>query len=116
MMNLTIEALSNAAAIMLAEAIVRVLDSRLHKRIHLGEEILVKGSLSKALKLDQTLSLLNSSHTERRQRGLHQLAELWQTLSQSTKLRCFSLLNWYEPHDLPWDDPRSNRKPHIEDK
>jgi hypothetical protein len=112
-MDIDIHTLNKEAQLMLVEGLTKVLDSRTHKRVVMGDEITVKGSLSKALKLPNVCAMLNSSHTQRQENGHQQLAEIWSTLSPSTKERTLALLGWYEPKDLPWDDPRSNRKPQI---
>lgn len=95
----------------LADAITEVLDSRLHRRVHMGEEILVKGSLSRALHLPELRKKLYSHQTSRQQVGKDELIQLWQTLSDNTRQSVLERLHWYEPEKLDWDDPRSNRKP-----
>lgn len=95
----------------LAGAIHAVLDSRLHRRVHLGEEILVKGSLSRALHLPEIRKRLNAVNEARQQQAVNELTRLWQTLSETTRQTVIERLEWYEPDQLDWDDPRSNRKP-----
>jgi len=110
-MEIAIETLHHSLAIELVDSLKDVLDSRLHKRVYLGEEFLVKGSLSRALKIDSIKRLLNSPSIIRQEKGLEMLSLLWSTLSQATKERTLSRLGWYEPKHLKWDDPRSNRLP-----
>ena len=97
----------------LAQAIVDVLDSRTHKRIHLGDPVTVKGSLSKALKLPDIQRRLDSTHSDRQLSGKNMLAELWETLSPETQAKTLNQLDWYDPKSLSWDDPRSNRYPDL---
>ncbi|HEY9033850.1 MAG TPA: hypothetical protein VIN71_07935 [Pseudomonadales bacterium] len=108
---LAIEQLDMTALAELAVAITAVLDSRTHRRKYLGEEILVKGSLSKALHLPDIQRRLQSSREEKRQQGRDELARLWQSLSPATRDAVITQLGWYDPHQLDWDDPRSNRRP-----
>lgn len=91
--------------------LIRVLDSRLHRRVHLGEEIWVKGSLSQALHLPEILKQLHSKQLKRQQAAIQQLASVWYSLSLRTRLKVAERMHWYDPKTLQWDDPRSNRMP-----
>ena len=95
----------------LVNALEDVLDSRTHKRDHLGEEIIVKGSLSKALKIPELKRTLSRSNDALQKQGLEQLSTLWTTLSDSTKQATLDKSGLYEPNELNWDDSRSNRRP-----
>ncbi len=112
-MDIDIRAFNVEAVRQLAQALQQVLDSRTHKRIYLGDEIRVKGSLSKALKLPEIIRTLNSPHHERQIKAQDAIAELWATLSPSTQEHTLEKLNWYEPNALDWEDPRSNRRPSL---
>lgn len=115
-MDIDIRAFNVDAVRQLAQALQQVLDSRTHKRVYLGDEIMVKGSLSKALKLPEIIRTLNSPHLERQSKAQDALAELWATLSAQTQEHTLEKLNWYEPKALSWEDPRSNRRPVLGSK
>ncbi len=112
-MDIDIRAFNVDAVRQLAQALQQVLDSRTHKRVYLGDEITVKGSLSKALKLPDIIRALDSPQHERQNKAQDALAELWATLSPNTQQHTLEKLNWYEPKDLNWEDPRSNRRPAL---
>lgn len=95
----------------LVNALEQVLDSRTHKREHLGEEIIVKGSLSKALKIPELKRTLSRKNIEIQQQGMDDLLVLWSTLSEQTKQSSLNIAGLYEPKQLHWDDLRSNRRP-----
>lgn len=109
--QLDIDALDIEALRELLVAVIAVLDSRMHKRKHLGEEILVKGSLSQALHLPDLQKRLNAVNEEKQNRAREDLASVWQSLSTATRQAVIEQLGWYDPHELDWDDPRSNRRP-----
>lgn len=94
-----------------ATTLETVLNRRTHRRIIMGEDVIVSGSLSKALKLPQLILQLQSPQTRKKQQASEQLQTIWQTLSESTQLAVQQELNWYDPKALDWDDPRSNRNP-----
>ena len=98
-----------------AQVLEDVLSERTHKRVHLGEEIVVKGSLAKALKLPKLLKDLSSNKANIQEAAKDQFITLWTTLSQSTKDAVIRRVDWYDPQELDWDDPRSNRKPITEE-
>lgn len=97
----------------LIASLIEVLDSRVHKKVHLGEEVLVKGSLSRALHLPETSRKLNSPRMDKQLQGKDELIMVWETLSMPTRQAVFEQLGWYDPSELDWDDPRSNRKPPL---
>ena len=111
-MNVVIDALDANSALQLAEALESVLDKRTHKHNHLGDEIVVKGSLSKALKLPDLIKHLASTE-KKRLLAKERLSEIWYSLSANTRAKAFDAAGLYEPKALDWDDPRSNRKPII---
>lgn len=95
----------------LADALIAVLDSRLHRRVHMGETIWVKGSLSQALQLPEIRRRLHLTSESRQQQAKESFNHVWHTLSDTTRDNVLKKLEWYEPEALPWDDPRSNRRP-----
>lgn len=107
----TISDFSLEAQIELLDGIEQVLDNRMHKRKVMGEDVLVKGSLSKALRIPEIRRKLASRNSTRQHKGTLALAELWATLSPVTQQSVLALISWYDPSTLEWDDPRSNRRP-----
>ena len=95
----------------IAAALEQTLDERTHKRDYLGEAIIVKGSLSKALKLPEIKRTLARQSHDLQQQGIDQLTTLWLTLSEPTRKNTLNRAGLYEPEELSWDDPRSNRRP-----
>lgn len=108
-MLIDITALDDANMLQLCDALIRVLDARVHRRIHLGKEVFVKGTLSNALKLPQLHAQLQTKQAKRRDAAKEAFAAIWQTLSEKTQIKTFDCVNWHDPKTLPWDDPRSNR-------
>lgn len=100
----------------LLELSIGVLNKRTHKRIVLGEEITVPGSLSVALNLPTLLSRMKSRHKNRQTDARNKFIDIWPSLSDETRSQVLNQINWYESNKLPWDDPRSNRKfTHLKD-
>ena len=97
----------------LVTLLIEVLDSRMQKKVIMGEEVLVKGSLSKALQLPAIARHLESPRTDKQQQGKDELVQIWETLSPVTRDAVIRQLGWYDPAELDWDDPRSNRKPPL---
>ena len=112
-MILDISQLNIEATRVFAQALEGVLDSRTHKRNYLGDEVIVKGSLSKALKLPEIIHKLQRNNESAQQQAQEQLEILWLTLSEETKTSVLEKAGWYQTDDLTWDDPRSNRHPKI---
>ena len=106
-----IHSLNIETARVLLNALEYVLDSRTHKRDHLGEEIIVKGSLSKALKVPELKRTLSRSNETTQKQGIDQLSTLWLTLSDTTQQAALDKAELYDPKKLNWDDLRSNRRP-----
>lgn len=94
-----IENLDEATVLKLSEALLYVLDSRLHKHTRLGKEVMVKGSLSQALKLPQLIKDLGS-HRTKREAAQERFAEIWPTLSMNTRKRSLEQAQFFEPKDL----------------
>ena len=111
-MRFDIDQLDDAGLLNLANALLFVLDARTHKHNHLGQEIIVKGSLSKALKLPDIISQLAST-TKKRESARDRFVDIWYTLSSLTCDRAMEKAGIYQPKDLDWDDPRSNRHPNV---
>ncbi len=96
-----------------ALALEQTLADRIHvKRVH-GVEFVRPGSLGQALGLPRIIHLLQHRSSRQRQKGIDELDELWSTLSHTTRTKVRDRLGWYDPHDLEWDDPRSNRFPKL---
>ena len=96
-----------------AQAIEAALNRRRHHHIIMGENVVVQGSLAKALKLPELIKKLRSPQAIKRDLAAEQLESIWQSLSQATQEHVKQELNWYDPKDLTWDDPRSNRNPTL---
>lgn len=112
--DIDIESLDDQTALCLTQALESVLDARTHKHNHLGQEIVVKGSLSKALNLPEIIKHLSSSQNKRLQ-AKDRLDEVWSSLSSNTCQRALEVAGLYQPQGLDWDDPRSNRYPNFEE-
>ncbi|OZG72029.1 hypothetical protein BTA51_18080 [Hahella sp. CCB-MM4] len=100
-------------ALQAAQALQQVLAARTHRKKIWGQEIVVPGQLGEALKLPTIVSQLSGKIAKRRDKGLEQFKELWDTLSDSTRREVLTVIGWYDPEDLDWDDKRSNRRPTI---
>ncbi len=113
-----IEKLNRSQLAACLTALIHVLNQRKHVRVIMGKEVLVEGSLSKALKLPELLKQINSVHRAKQDKAILQFIEIWPTLSETTRELSINALGWYEPNDLEWDDPRSNKKTRLsgEDK
>ncbi len=100
-------------ALQAAATLQQVLAARTHKKKIWGQEIIVPGQLGEALKLPTIISRLSSKVSKRRDRGLEQFRDLWDTLSYSTRKDVLTHIGWYDPNDLDWEDKRSNRRPSL---
>jgi len=100
-----------AAALVLEE----VLADRKHvKRVH-GIEFETPGTLGNAIGVPRIVSMLRHRSAARQDEGLAALRTLWATLSERTRGKVLESLGWYDPRELDWDDPRSNRYPLVSD-
>ncbi len=96
-----------------AEALQAVLASRVHvKRVH-GQEFVTPGTLGEAVGLPRILHMLEGRSSSRREQGLTEFRLLWDTLSANTCEAVLERVGWYDPRELDWEDPRSNRQPSL---
>ena len=100
-------------ALQAAATLQQVLAARTHKKKMWGHEIIVPGQLGEALKLPTIIARLSSKVAKRRDQGLDQFRDLWDTLSFSTRKEVLTHIGWYDPEDLDWEDKRSNRRPSL---
>ena len=96
-----------------ALALQEVLARRTHRRKYLGQVYVVPGKLGEALKLPTIIAKLQSKVVARRDAGLEDFQELWETLSLPTREAVLKEIDWYDPRELSWDDKRSNRRPVV---
>ena len=99
------------SALNAAETLQRVLASRTHKRKVLGEERIVPGQLGEALGLPDIIHRLQSRNGPVRNEAAERFEAIWDTLSERSRKRVREELGWYDPRELDWEDPRSNRLP-----
>lgn len=100
-----------ASALAAAVALRTVLAQRTHRKKYMGQELVVPGQLGDALRLPRIINQLQSKQERRRIEGLDQFQTLWLTLSDGTRHQVLEAIGWYDPHDLDWEDKRSNRRP-----
>lgn len=105
------EDFDTASALAAATALQEVLARRTHRKKYLGQELVVPGQLGSALQLPRIVNQLQSKQERRRLEGLEAFQTLWLTLSDPTRHQVQEAIGWYDPHDLDWDDKRSNRRP-----
>lgn len=98
-------------ALSAAQALQHVLARRTHKRKVLGEECIVPGQLGEALGLPAVIHRLQSRSGRVRSDAGERFEAIWASLSESSRKRVRDELGWYDPRDLDWEDPRSNRRP-----
>ena len=96
---------------MAAQALQAVLARRTHRKKVLGEERIVPGQLGEALGLPSLCRQLNSRRPATRQQAVERFGAIWSSLSESSRRRVREALGWYDPRELDWEDPRSNRRP-----
>ncbi|RMF17220.1 MAG: hypothetical protein D6758_06740 [Gammaproteobacteria bacterium] len=112
-MDEQIPELTPELALEMAQALQKVLRSRRYKRRVMGQIVTVPGQLDEALRLPAVMQLLKSRVLRRREAGLERFELIWDSLSEATRQATLEALGWYDPDSLPWDDPRSNRRPPI---
>lgn len=96
-----------------AHALDVILARRTRVKVVLGEERVVPGTLGEAIKLPAIIARLDSRSSTSRSRGLEDFRQLWDTLSVQTTREVLKEIGWYEPAELDWEDPRSNRRPDL---
>ncbi|XOZ33527.1 hypothetical protein ACMDCT_15185 [Halomonadaceae bacterium KBTZ08] len=102
---------SEESALSAAEALQQVLARRTHKRRVLGEERIIPGQLGEALGLPDIIQRLQSRNGPVREKALARFEAIWETLSERSRQRVRLEVGWYDPRELDWEDPRSNRRP-----
>jgi len=100
-----------ATALAAATALQDVLARRTHRKKYMGQELVVPGQLGEALQLPRIINQLQSRQERRRLDGLDAFQTLWLTLSEGTRRQVLDAIGWYDPHELDWEDKRSNRRP-----
>lgn len=96
---------------MAAETLQQVLSRRTHRKTVLGAERIVPGQLGQALGLPELCRQLNSRRPANRKWAVERFQSIWVSLSESSRRKVRTALGWYDPRELDWDDPRSNRRP-----
>ncbi len=109
----TSDQFDTGTALKAALALKKTLARRTHVKLVNGEERVVPGTLGEAIGLPGMISRLESRSSPQRDRGLEDFRTLWTTLSPQTTRKVLEAIGWYEPKDLDWDDPRSNRRPDL---
>lgn len=107
------EDFDEALALQAALALRKIFAQRTHVKLVHGEERVVQGTLGEAVRLPSTISLLGHRSAKQREKGLGEFRRLWDTLSSHTCRKVLDAIGWYEPKDLDWEDPRSNRRPDL---
>lgn len=98
-----------------ATALKTILARRTHIKVIFGEEHRVPGTLGKAVNLPGITRRLENRSSKQREQGLDEFRALWDTLSARTCRAVLEAIGWYDPHDLEWDDKRSNRQADVSD-
>lgn len=98
-------------ALMAAQALQSVLSRRTHRKKVLGEERIVPGQLGDALGLPALCKQLASRRPGTRERAVERFEAIWASLSEGSRRQVRKKLGWYDPRELDWEDPRSNRRP-----
>jgi hypothetical protein len=105
------EDFDDETALMAAQALQTVLSRRTHRKKVLGEECIVPGQLGEALGLPRLCKQLKSRRHRVRQDAVERFDAIWSSLSESSRRKVRQALGWYDPRELDWEDPRSNRRP-----
>ncbi|MCK5880900.1 MAG: hypothetical protein KAG18_03430, partial [Sinobacterium sp.] len=102
-------------AIICLESLIKVLDQRRHTRVVMGKEIIVGGTLSKALKLPELLKQTRSIQSAKREQALERFVDIWPTFSAKTRQLSLAKCDWYNPEDDEDDEPSSFDKDYYSD-
>lgn len=105
------EFFNTETALQAAQSLEVVFARRTHRRKFMGQVVIVPGQLGDVLRLPHIIEKLQSKSGKRRQSGLEAFQTLWDTLSEHTKEQALREIGWYNPHELDWEDQRSNRRP-----
>ena len=81
------------------ESLIYVLNQRTHTRVVMGKNIVVGGSLAKALKLPELLKQIQSVQALKKQAAVERFQEIWPTLSLPTRTQALKKCGWDEPDD-----------------
>lgn len=108
---MTTEDFDHDSALEAARALQKVLAERRHRRTVLGHPVLVPGQLGEALRLPKIIRALESRSGPRRSDGTERFQAVWESLSETSRQQVRERLGWYDPRELSWEDPRSNRSP-----
>jgi len=109
--GVTDEAFNIDTALQAASVLSDVLARRRHRKTIMGQECLVPGQLGDALGLPRIIHQLQSRNQKSRELGLARFEEVWRSLSERSRRKVRDELGWWDPKELDWDDPRSNRRP-----
>ena len=107
------DAFDVALALKVANALKVILENRTRVKVILGEERVVPGTLGEVIRLPTIMTRLESRSRLARDDALLEFQMLWSTLSEKTTAEVLDAIGWYDPNDLDWEDPRSNRHPNL---
>ena len=107
------DAFDVALALKVANALKVILENRTRVKVILGEERVVPGTLGDVVRLPSILTRLEGRSRLARDDALLEFQTLWSTLSEKTTAEVLDAIGWYDPNDLDWEDPRSNRHPDL---
>ena len=110
-LGVTDESFNTDTALEAAIALSDVLARRMHRKTVMGQECLVPGQLGEALGLPRIIHQLQSRNQKRRELGLARFEEIWHSISERSRRKARDELGWWDPKELDWEDPRSNRRP-----
>ncbi|MDX1589395.1 MAG: hypothetical protein R3296_10700 [Oleiphilaceae bacterium] len=96
-----------------ARVLARVLSRRQHRKTILGQTVMVPGQLGEALRLPGIIHALESRSGPRREAAVERFQAIWESLSEPTREQVREELGWYDPREMDWEDPRSNRRPDL---
>ncbi|TVP57729.1 MAG: hypothetical protein EA349_05890 [Halomonadaceae bacterium] len=100
-------------ALQAARVLAAVLSRRQHRKVIMGQTVLVPGQLGEALRLPGIIHALQSRSGTRRNEAVERFTAIWLSLSERSREQVRERLGWYDPRQMEWDDPRSNRLPDV---